>query len=116
MNKTITAFMLAAAMSVSSVSYAASTSPELLPGLPTDYEVLGGAIPRNKTTGELGRTNNANGYIFIEMRYKIVNGKLIPQYPVQTSSGFTQADLDRAKAEGRSEGIAAAKTALAGIR
>ena len=42
-----------------------TTTPELLGGLPTDYEILVGGIPRNRTTGEMGRANNANGYIFL---------------------------------------------------
>jgi len=73
-------------------------APELLPGLPSDYEVLSGAIPRNRTTGEMGRANNANGYIFMEMRYRIVGGKLVPSYPVPTTSptlsAQDQADLE----------------------
>lgn len=77
----------------SSPALAGPTSPELLGGLPSDYEVIGGAIPRNKTTGEMGRSNNANGYIFIEARYRIVGGKLVPQYPLPAPA-LSQQDTD----------------------
>lgn len=95
---------------------AGPTSPELLPGLPQDYEVLAGTIPRNTKTGEMGRAGNVNGYIFVEARWFIRGGKLVAGYPIPASSGFTQADLDKARADGRAEGIAAARAALAGVR
>ena len=94
----------------------ASTSPELLGGLPQDYDILPGGIPVNRKTGEMGRAGNVNGYIFMGQIHKIVGGKLVAGYPVQTASGFTQADLDKARADGRAEGIAAARAALAGVR
>ena len=94
----------------------ASTSPELLGGLPQDYDILPGGIPVNRKTGEMGRAGNVNGYIFMGQIHEIVGGKLVAGYPVQTASGFTQADLDKARAEGRAEGIAAARAALAGVR
>ncbi len=114
--KRIIAFLAPLALLAYAPAYAGSTSPELLPGLPQDYEVLAGTIPRNTKTGEMGRAGNVNGYIFIEARWFIRNGKLVAGYPMQTTSGFTQADLDKARAEGRAEGLAAARVALAGIR
>jgi len=94
----------------------ASTSPELLGGLPQDYDILPGSIPVNRKTGEMGRANNVNGYIFVDQRSYIRSGQWHHSYPVQTASGFTQADLDKARADGRAEGIAAARAALAGVR
>lgn len=91
-----------------------TSTPELLSGLPQDYDIIGGGIPLNRTTGEMGRANNANGYIFRDLRAYIVNGKLVVQYPA--AGGFTQADLDKARADGRAEGIAAVRAALAGVR
>lgn len=93
-----------------------TSTPELLSGLPQDYDIIGGGIPRNRTTGEMGRANNANGYIFRDLRGYIVGGKMVVQYPSSAAGGFTQADLDKARADGRAEGIAAVRAALAGVR
>jgi hypothetical protein len=90
--------------------------PEPLRGIPSDYDILPGGIPRNRKTGEMGRANNTNGYTFVDLKWLIVNGKLALQSPLPGASGFTQADLDKARADGRAEGIAAVRAALAGVR
>lgn len=116
MNKIITAFVAALLLVIPVAALAGPNTPELLGGLPQDYDILAGGIPVNRKTGEMGRAGNVNGYIFIEARWFIRGGKLVPGYPVQTAAGFTQADLDKARADGRAEGIAAARAALAGVR
>jgi len=72
-----------------------TTTPELLGGLPTDYEILVGGIPRNRVTGEMGRANNVNGYIFRDLRAYIVNGKMSAPVSAATPalSAQDQADL-----------------------
>lgn len=90
----------------------AYTTPEYLHGLPQDYDILPGGIPRNRKTGEMGRANNTNGYTFVDLKWLIVNGKLALQSPLPGASGFTQADLDKARADA----LAAARAALAGVR
>lgn len=57
-------------------------APDALPGLPGDYEVLGGSIPRNKQTGAMPRAGNQNGYIFLGQFYRVVGGALVPQFPL----------------------------------
>ena len=57
-------------------------APEHLHGLPSDYEVLGGSVPRNRNTGETGLSNNPNGYTFMGQVYRLVGGKLVPQFPL----------------------------------
>lgn len=94
----------------------ASTSPELLGGLPQDYDILPGGIPVNRKTGEMGRANNVNGYIFVDARWFNRGGKFAAGFPMPTSSGFTQADIDKARADGRAEVIAVLQAALAGVR
>ena len=74
------------------------SGPDKLGGLPSDYEVLGGAIPRNRSTGEMGLANNPNGYFFTGQTYKIVGGKLVPTFTLPGSaipalSAQDQADL-----------------------
>ena len=91
-------------------------SPEPLGGTASDYDILPGGIPRNRKTGELGRAGNTNGYVFYGHIYNISGNKFVPAYPVPVSSGFTQADLDKARADGRAEGIAAVRAALAVVR
>lgn len=74
------------------------SGPDKLGGLPSDYEVLGGAIPRNRSTGEMGLANNPNGYFFTGQTYKIVGGKLVPTFAMPGAatpalSAQDQADL-----------------------
>ena len=73
-----------------------TTTPELLGGLPTDYDILPGGIPRNRTTGEMGRANNANGYIFRDLRAYIVNGKMSAPVSASTPAMSTQDQADLA--------------------
>lgn len=61
---------------------AGPTTPELLGGLPGDYDILAGGIPVNRKTGEMGRAGNVNGYIFLDQRSYIRGAQFQPGYPV----------------------------------
>lgn len=119
MNKIVTAFV-AALLLVIPVAALAQAAPltATLEGSASDWSVLSdnGSTVILSSPKYGAKASSYRYYRFADDRYIVRDRRIVPTFALPSASGFTQADLDKARADGRAEGIAAVRAALAGVR
>ncbi len=87
-----------------------------LDGRPEDWTVVYNDGVTSFLRGPDGASRSGKPYIMFKSHFcRLEGNRIVPQFTL-SGGGFTQADLDKARADGRAEGIAAVKAALAGVR
>lgn len=87
----------------------------LLAGTPADWTIEKGVwLTPGPGVPDNGRAAKSKA-LFLGHAWRIENGRFMPPAGFSGGTSFTQADIDRARAEGRAEGVAAAKKALAAV-